>query len=355
LTDYHPLSNTSQRLKKPPYKKIISHFRRLCKAFFKVLQASVRAFASLDACINQATKKKKATLFGFCLEEGQKWFSFAPPLDEATNCRRGEIVPEKARYETHTYKCGEVLEVEAFPFWEIKGRGRKKGQTTKPTRHVQKKLNHKNAKRHLERLLNLNFQKGRDVFLTVTHTDENAPQTEAEAKKCLENYLRRLRYFVKQHDELSNLKYIAVTEWKKSSTGIMKPHYHIVLNIPDRDAVERLWGHGRTNARILQADPDGGLQGLAKYFVGPEYSDKDAARQKHQRRYNASNNLKQPKHSTAYKKISARQASKVAKNYEEARSFFEKLHPGYIFQDIDANYYDFVGGAYLYVRMKRKN
>ena len=257
-------------------------------------------------------------------------------------------------YETHTCKHGDILEVEMFPHWSIKGRGKKRGQATKPSRLVQKKLNYKNAKRHLERLLNLNFVKGRDIFLTLTHTDENAPQTEKEAKKALENYLRRLKHFIKRSGDLPPLKYIAVTEWKKSSTGYMKPHYHVALNMTDRDVIERLWGNGRTNARILQADPDGGLQGMASYFIGADYEEKDQARAKNQRRYQHSNNLTQPMISVAQKKVSARKAADFARNEQIAVDFFERAHPEYTYIKMEKVFTDFVGGVYLYVRMRKK-
>lgn len=62
---------------------------------------------------------------------------------------------------------------------------------TKPSTKEQQKYNRTQATKKLIRLVNENFD-GTDYLMPPPYSPENAPQTEAEARRDIVNYLRRV-------------------------------------------------------------------------------------------------------------------------------------------------------------------
>ena len=236
---------------------------------------------------------------------------------------------------------GKILEVEVYPitFQDRKQKRKKKEKESLPK---QKNLNDKNAKKHLIRLLNNNFNDN-DLAVHLTYSDSNLPATEKEARDDVTNFLRRVNYYRKKNN-LSDLKYIAVIEYKgqEENKKAIRIHHHIVINDMDRDVVERLWKKGRANADRLKAD-EFGYEALGRYIT------KDP---KGNKRWTQSKNLKQPVVKINDFKLSKRKAEEMAKNPED-RAFFEKMYPGYILTECKSTVNDVVGCTYVNIKMRK--
>ncbi|MBN2796219.1 MAG: hypothetical protein JXR88_12485 [Clostridia bacterium] len=245
------------------------------------------------------------------------------------------------KYRIKTIKSGDMLECEIYPLW--KSSKRKRALKIKETSRAQKNLNDKNTKKNIIRLMNTNFTK-EDMWATFTYDADHLPEDENQAKKDMQNYIRRLKRIVKK-ESLEDLKYIYVTEYEfDPEKGKKRVHHHIVMNFRNRDLAEEIWDKGgRTHARRLQPD-DYGLEGMARYIT------KDP---KNSKRYTTSRNLKKPTITVADSKMTKRRAEKIAVNENAAPEIFEKWYQGYQFNDIEVKLSEFISGTYLYVRMRK--
>jgi hypothetical protein len=241
------------------------------------------------------------------------------------------------KYKTKTIVSGPMLECEIYPIWRTSKRSIRE-KRRRESRVAQQKLNNRNAVKRVIRLINTNFDNS-DIWATFTYSDDMLPSSEDQAKKDMQNYIRRLKRYIEK-EKLDSLKYIYVTEYQEGK----RIHHHIVMNFKDRDTAERIWKNGgRTQTRRLQPD-DYGLEGLARYIT------KDS---KGSKRYTCSKNLEKPRIYEAYSKFSKRRAEKIAVNPDGAKELFEKIYKDYIFNDIDIKYSEFVSGCYIYVRLRK--
>ena len=240
-------------------------------------------------------------------------------------------------YRVKTIKSGKMLECEIYPVWKSKGEA-VRAKKEMESRKAQKNLNDKNAKKIIIRKINSNFTE-EDIMATLTY--EGSPPDEKQARKDIQNYIRRIREF-RRKNGLPELKYIYVIEFETEGNSKKRIHHHILMNSMDRDVVEKLWNKGYANSKRLQPN-EFGLEGTARYIT------KDP---KGTKRWCASRNLVDPKVTIADHKITKRQAGKIAKNPNDAQAVFEKMYDGYLFNDIQVKYSNFVSGAYLYTRMR---
>jgi hypothetical protein len=240
-------------------------------------------------------------------------------------------------YRVKTIKSGKMLESEIYPLWKSKGEV-SKAKKIMETRKAQKNLNDKNAKKNIIRKINTNFTE-EDLAIDLTY--KGKPPDEEQARKDIQNYIRRVREY-RRKNKLPELKYIYVIEFDVEGKGKKRIHNHMLMNSMDRDVAEKLWNKGYANCRRLQPD-EFGLEGIARYIT------KDP---KGAKRWCASRNLEEPKITIADHKITKRQAEKIAKNEIDAAAIFEKIYKGYKFNDIKISYSDFVSGTYLYARMR---
>lgn len=271
--------------------------------------------------------------------------------DESVYGDSKEEIMEKLRdrqlskYRVKTIRSGNMLEVEAYPIWATSGkRGkRSKGNSTE----AQQNLNDKNTKKRLIRLVNTNFTDS-DIWATLTYENGRLPADHQQAKKDMQNYIRRLKRWLKKNHGTIELKYIYVTEYENDEKkGKVRVHHHIIYNFPDRDIAEDLWkGGGRSQTRRLKSD-DFGLEGLTRYITKDKKKDPS-------KRYTVSRNLKQPKVTIADSKMTRKRGEKIALQEICAEEVFEKMYKDYSFNDIEVKFSEFVSGAYLYVRMKKK-
>jgi hypothetical protein len=168
---------------------------------------------------------------------------------------------------------------------------------------------------------------------------EENPEDDEQAKRDVQNFLRRLKRLYKKLG--IELKYIAVTE--KSSRG--RYHHHVTINGgADRDVIEKLWGYGRANSHRLQFDKTG-VAGLGHYIIKSPIFGK---------RWNASKNLIDPPPRSSDSRVSARAARELAADPED-RQPFEKLYPDYILAEARPFHNDVNGGVYIFARLYRKD
>lgn len=157
-------------------------------------------------------------------------------------------------YIQETCKTGRIIEVRKTICRSHKGRGARNTKTI-PTADRVEKSNEKIALRTLRRKLNTNFGP-EDLWVTLTYKGE-APEKE-EAKKELDNFLRRLRREYKKAGK--EMKYIVVTEYEAK-----RIHHHAVLNSIDPQLLQEVWQRGIVNARPMEAD--GNYEALAEYMI----------------------------------------------------------------------------------------
>ena len=131
-------------------------------------------------------------------------------------------------------------------------KGEKRKPRMNPTPEAVARTNFRNAVKMLTAKLNHNFVPG-DYHLTLTYEKVKAP---ADAKKCLDNFIRKVRSACKKEDVV--LKWVAVTEYKQH-----RIHHHLVISGIDVDTLDRCWKYGRINVAPL--DPSGNYHRLEEY------------------------------------------------------------------------------------------
>ncbi|MCL2357120.1 MAG: hypothetical protein FWC70_08190 [Defluviitaleaceae bacterium] len=144
------------------------------------------------------------------------------------------------KYRVKLIRSGDVLEVEIYPIWTESKYKIVREKTGSPTRHAQKNLNRENTRKHVSRLVHANFTEA-DIWCTFDYRHEHMPADAKSAQKDMQNYIRRLRGYIKANG-LPELKYIYVTEWViNEATGAIHAHHHIIMNFRDRDVAEAVW------------------------------------------------------------------------------------------------------------------
>lgn len=244
-------------------------------------------------------------------------------------------------YREHKFICGDYMDVDIYPVFKS-GDGRQK--KAKPSTETQALLNSRNAEKKLTRLAHCNFT-SKDLEIHLTYAIN--PSTEEEARKDLQNFLRRVKRMRKKAG-LPALKYIAVTERGKRDT--CRYHHHITMSGGlDRDALEECWGKGTANSRRLQFN-EYGIAGLMHYITKDSAFDKDSSVFK--KRWLASKNLNRPVERTSDYKYSSRKVKELAKERENRR-FIEQHYKGYFCADCSVQENPYNNGTYLSIRLYR--
>lgn len=274
---------------------------------------------------------------GYSSDQYIELFDTSCEGEEACRLRHSHV----ANYRVRTILAGNIFECEIYPIWSCKGED---NEARKAARHKSKAAikaaNERNAKKKLIRKINANFTE-RDIHLTLTYKGEQPDL--AQARKDIQNYLRRVKTYRKTAG-LCEIKYIYVIEGSDDAEG-KRVHHHLIMSEMDRDVAERLWGKGRANALKLQPD-EYGLEGLARYIV------KDPRGSK---RWCSSKNLQEPVISVSDKKISKRRVELIAFDMErDAKRIFESVYKNFDFNDCFIKRSEFVSGAYIYTRMRKR-
>lgn len=268
-------------------------------------------------------------------------------------------------------KSGKLLEVDFYPIWNDGRSIPKRAPKTKPSTAEQEKYNRQQSIKKFIRKINANFDTG-DVWLHPTYDSNKAPQTEAEARRDISNYIRRIK--TKRNSELKRilrllersptderlrvqckklqepLKYAGVIHQQIYKSGPNKGqcnwHFHIFMTGGvDRDILEDMW-EMRINVDRFRPDKFG-PESAAKYM---------SKAPKGTRKFFCSKNLKNPK---TYKpkdgRITKRGVERLATQRIDDKAYWEKRYKGYRFIRGYARYNNYNGHWYVSVIMYKAN
>lgn len=282
---------------------------------------------------------------------------------------------------TKTTRAGDSLEVDAYPYAQITRQAVREYLRRKTSVQMEQ-ANINRARRYFRQLAETNFTK-EDYALHLTFDyapidryhggyDEimrqweraGLPFDETDARRIWNNYLNRVRYHTRKAGfAVAELKHLYVIEVTRSPNPAdpnpMPPrfHFHLLIHVPgmSRDALEQLWGQGFSQARHLDFH-DNGLEGLTNYITKQRGFERQNADGRRFRRWGRSKNLKEPTVTVSDRKISRRRAAQVAADVNrDGKQIFEAIYPGYQCMEVKVKYSDFVAGAYIYARMRRRD
>lgn len=274
---------------------------------------------------------------------------------------------------TKTVRAGESLEVEAFPIVHISD-GAKREYKRRKSSKAQDALNRRNSEKRFRRLMEKNFGTGDwvahptydygfidrgqiNVDDTIRAMEQAGyPMDDDDAARIMRNFIRRLKTRVKQKGgDPKKFKYMYVIEATRlprdDEPNPLPPryHYHMIfsgMGLLTINDVNELWQYGFSKAEPVDMRFNG-LEGLSAYFL---------KQRRGKRKWCASKNLEKPDVKTSDRKISRRRAAKIAADVQHnGREIMEKLYPEYRLERIEVKYSDFVGGAYIYARMRRRS
>lgn len=309
-------------------------------------------------------KRKKRSWYQYDFEDiyGKEWRT-APHLKKEqismTDLYDGSVLgmeSEEERYRRDMYRhnaricvrttiSGEQVECDIYPVW-----GRHdvpRGVKSRESRDTQRKLNRKNSQKKLIRYLKTNFVKG-DLLITLTYDDYYYPDKE-QAQKDIKAYISRLRYLRKKLG-LPPLKYIYVIEYVSDTetTKKVRIHHHIIINAMDRDLAESKWTKGRVESKYADPDEDFGLEGFGRYITKTVYGKGEHA-------WQGSRNLKKPIVSESVTKLSRRGMYDLVHSGDGIGQTMERMYKGrFKYLDSKIYYSDYVGGFYIYGRLKKQ-
>lgn len=268
---------------------------------------------------------------------------------------------------TKTIKAGPMVYVECFPVWDTKRAAAAREEAKKEAhRKAQEKLNAKNARKKLERLINANFGAG-DIIVTATYGHGKQPGDDKQARRDIVNFLSRIKYMRKKRG-LPPIRYIYITEVTVSAQYGVRYHHHIIMGGDGitRDEVEACWAKkhgGICNAKMCQPT-ERHLTGFSRYLTldkrnrTMDADGKNPQDKAMRRAWNPSKNLVDPVESVADKKISIRKAGKIAEAAEkfgEMQAVFEKLYPDCELLEVSARRSPWAAGVYIYATLRKKD
>ena len=133
--------------------------------------------------------------------------------------------------------------------------GEKRSRRSRPTLESVAVINRKNSERELMIKLHHNFGPG-DLHVVLTYKGQEP--TKEQAKKEVNNFLKRLRRYFKKKG--TTLKWIMVTEYENQ-----RIHHHMILSQMDTYDLDQLWTAGK--ARPTHLDTTGDYRKLASYLI----------------------------------------------------------------------------------------
>lgn len=258
----------------------------------------------------------------------------------------------KCVYACKEIRAGNQLEIEIYP--EFTKRTDIPAEAREKRKEVQKNLNNKNAIKYCQRMICENFS-DEDIWLTLTYTDENEPQTWQQAIKNVSNYIRRINYARKKKG-LPKCRYLYVTEHDPEAH--VRWHHHIIMDgALDREICEKSWKLGERNQSKRLEEDRYGLVGMANYIT------KQKNRAKNEKRWNCSTGLKQFR----VRKVHSKKKGGVG-NYKPISSYIDDFvrdknireteigswHPEYDFLESEVYYNGVNGMFYITARLREK-
>lgn len=278
---------------------------------------------------------------------------------------------------TRTIRAGDSLEVEAYPLISVDRSAREEYKKRRSSA-AQVRINMRNSMNRIRRLCEANFGAG-DFILHPTFDygaieygfmnkadkrreweELGYPQDEDDARRIFRNFIDRVKRYVKRcGQDPKQLKYLYVLEKTREpqdgDINALPAHFHYHLAISgcgclSIEVLNRLWGYGYTKCEPVDMRFNG-LKGFATYIS------KRITRQSRKTRWACSKNMRQPEIKVSTRGISRRRLAQIARDVRQAgREILEKLYPEYRLEEEPViRYSDFVAGAYIYVRMRRRS
>lgn len=286
----------------------------------------------------------------------------------------GEYSPaEVGGTRTKTIRAGDTLEVESFPIVYVSDGARRERRQRKSGKS-QQILNRINSEKKFRRLIEKNFGTGDWVahptydygfidrgFMNTRDTikaleEAGYPMDDDQAVKLITNFIRRLKNRIrKKGGDPKAFKYIYVVEATRlPRDGDIDPlppryHYHMVFSGMDGlltiGDINELWQYGFSKAQPVDTRFNG-LEGLSNYFI---------KQRRGKRKWSGSLNLEKPDERVSNRKISRRRAAQIAQDVQHnGREIMEAIYPGYVCERVEVKYSNFVAGAFIYARMRRR-
>lgn len=242
-------------------------------------------------------------------------------------------------YRKQEYNCGNYLEVNFFPVFTCRSRGRSRKR--KPTSKVQERLNQINAERALTRLINANFT-NKDLKFELTYTNANHPEDLEQAHKDIVNFFRRIKNHRKKNN-LGEFKYVYSIEQGSKKKRL---HFHVVMTGGiDITTIAAIWGKGYVDKVCPLLFSQTGCTGIAKYFSKQKITGK---------RWVSSRNCIKPTAKNTDGTISRKRIKELAQDCENRR-MFEALYPDYYYAECKPFYNEINGEYYLSLFMYRRS
>lgn len=147
---------------------------------------------------------------------------------------------------------------------------------------AKQRMNFIYAWQKLKLLIAANFGP-KDIFVTLTYSDERLPPGRREVMRDVSAFTKSLR----RERKGEQLRYIYVIEHKHDAG---RWHVHILINASgdDYDRIRRLWGRGNVEFRKIRVDREKHYETLARYLC-KEQRDRPGLRL-----WSGSRNLKKP-------------------------------------------------------------
>lgn len=278
---------------------------------------------------------------------------------------------------TRTVRAGETLEIEAYPLISVSPAAREEYRRRRSSA-AQVELNRQNSIKRIRRLCEANFGSG-DIILHPTFDygfedyafsnpkDRRAefdrlglPVDEDAARNEFANFIKRVKRYVRKcGKDPKELKYIYVLEKTKEprdeDINALPAHFHFHAIISGCgcltvEKLNELWGHGYTRAEPVNMRFNG-LKGFTMY-IG-----KRITRGGRKIRWGRSKgNLVEPEERISDRRISRTRLARIARDVmRDGKEILEKLYPEYRLEEVPVvKYSDFVAGAYIYARMRRR-
>lgn len=270
-------------------------------------------------------------------------------------------------------KSGPLLEVDFYPVFADGRRIPRRAPKTKRSTKEQEKYNQKQATLKFIRIINANFGTG-DHLLTITYIPEYAPQTEADARRDIANYIRRVKTrrrselklvneLLKEHPDDKRLKQRKkqlekpfkyaytlekVTYQRGKYAGRANWHIHMfATGGVSRDDMEDIWHKGvRVNADRYQPERFG-PEAAAKYISKDPQGSK---------RFVCSRNMDKPqKPPPRDDKITRRGLERLARERADDPAYWERRYKGYRLLSCYARLNPYNGYWYVSVVMYKTN
>lgn len=270
---------------------------------------------------------------------------------------------------TVTWRAGKSLEVMCHPITRI-GAEAKRELKRRKTTPAMEKVNARNTERHMMRLLEHNFTTEAVVFtltyhypaedygfcnlreLADTYERRGLPWDVGRVKMDVRNFHAKMRrQVIRAGGKAQDYKWIIrIEEGKDPPAEGLPPKYHVhgIAEGPGItcDMIEAIWPHACVKTESFKLKDDGAAR-YARYLCKQKSGG---------RWWSHSRNLKEPPRTVSERKVSRRRLNRIAADVQrDGREILEKLYPGYKLVEATVHYSDFVAGAYIYARMRRRD